>query len=196
MSASASASCPKCQRPLAPSAPAGLCPVCLFEGMMGSDETLEPGRAPTPSASPPSLEDYELLEEIARGGMGIVYRARHRRLNRVVALKMILVPHLAGEEAARRFRAVADAAASLDHPNIVPIYEVGEADGRMFYTMKLIDGGSLAGRRASKLDHRSSALVLAKTARAVHYAHQHGILHRDLKPANILLDKQGEPHVT
>src|SRR5215471_4412189 len=138
------ATCPKCQRQLDPSAPAGLCPICLFEGLLAPDtgevDQIAEGESclgkPLPNA-PVSLGEYELLDEIARGGMGIVYRARHRRLNRIVALKMVLIPHLAGEEAARRFRAEADAAASLDHPNIVPIYEVGEADGRMFYTMKL-----------------------------------------------------------
>ena len=144
------------------------------------------------------LGNYQILDEIGRGGMGVIYRARQRHSRRIVALKRILAYHSDSRETLVRFRREAEAAASLDHPNILPIYEVGESeDGLPFFSMKFAAGGSLLeSQTALQKDPRRSVALMAKVARAVHYAHAQGILHRDLKPGNILLDGRGEPLVS
>ncbi|MEW4455419.1 serine/threonine-protein kinase [Bremerella sp. JC817] len=141
--------------------------------------------------------DYELLEEIGRGGMGVVYRARQVSLNRIVAVKMILKAQLASEDELSRFLAEAESAARLSHPGIVPVYEVGQRDGRYYFSMKYIEGETLSQRLArGPMPAKEAAQMMRIVASAVHEAHQHGILHRDLKPSNILIDKTGSPVVT
>jgi TolB-like protein/predicted Ser/Thr protein kinase/cytochrome c-type biogenesis protein CcmH/NrfG len=141
--------------------------------------------------------DYELLEEIGRGGQAVVYRARQKSLNRIVALKVIGLGPWTTETHLKRFRREAEAAASLEHPGIVPIHEVGERDGQCYLSMKFVEGGQLDEvLKGEPLSIRRAVELIAKVARTVHYAHEHGILHRDIKPGNILLDKNGDPHLT
>jgi eukaryotic-like serine/threonine-protein kinase len=148
------------------------------------------------TGSGPVIPGYTIEGELGRGGMGVVYRAKHLRLNRVVAIKVIDVRSFPTELGVRRFLAEAELVATLDHSGIVPVYEVGEYGGWPFFAMRLVDGGSLAQHLSRLLkDQRAAVRLLVQVARAVHYAHQHGVLHRDLKPANILLDSQGAPVV-
>src|SRR4029077_14923457 len=198
--------CGKCGAKIPADARQGVCPACQLETGLGllvnepvvpqerDDPGLDDGvRAPdrTKSARPARMlgnfGDYEVQEEIGRGGQGVVYRARQKSLNRTVALKVIGLGQWAREAHLKRFRVEAEAAARLDHPCIVPIDEVGERDGYCYFSMNFVEGGQLdevVGR--GPLPIRRAVDLIAKLARAVHYAHEHGILHRDIKPGNIL----------
>jgi eukaryotic-like serine/threonine-protein kinase len=162
--------------------------------------TVDDGRAAPDLARGSTVRyfgDYEIHKELGRGGMGVVYKARQVKLNRPVALKMIKAGVLADPDDLRRFQNEAEAVALLDHPGIVPIYEVGEHDGQRYFSMKLIEGGNLADQLASFQDNpNASVSLMIDTAEAVQHAHIRGILHRDLKPANILIDRKGHPHIT
>src|SRR5213595_3846130 len=181
----------------------GFCLVCLLYSGIGADadnsETLESVLAEIDVRDADwRLGNYQILEEIGRGGMGVIYRARQRHSRRIVALKRILSCHADSRETLMRFRREAQAAAKLDHPNILPIYEVSESEeGLPFFSMKFAGGGSLLEAvPALRSDPRRAVALMAKVARAVQYAHRQGILHRDLKPGNILLDGRGEPLVS
>src|SRR6266498_4804102 len=182
--------CETCGATLHAESPAGLCPACLLTTAIEEGDSEE-------FVSGSRIQDYELLNEVARGGMGIVYRARQRVPPRVVALKMILPAHVGSADAMKRFRAETEAAASLEHEGILPIYAVGEHDGAPFYSMKFAEGGTLSAQIENYRDKaREAAALIAKLARAVAFAHEHGILHRDLKPGNVLFDSAGKPYVS
>jgi serine/threonine-protein kinase len=164
-----------------------------------ASEITSPFGFETPSgtlALPCPFGDYELLEELGRGGMGVVYRARQLSLNRIVAIKMILRGDLASTADLDRFKAEAEAAARLDHPNIVPVYEVGSHNGRPYFSMKYIEGRTLSQVLVDgPLPSREAARIMAAVSSAIHFAHTRGVLHRDLKPSNIILDQFDQPHV-
>lgn len=182
-----------------PAEPAPFCARCLLTGAL--TPLSEPPReaAPAPAlTSPLRVGGYELIEPIARGGMGSVWRARQMSADRIVAYKTVASGLLASASERRRFQTEIEAAAQLDHPNIVPIYEVGDDEGRPFFTMRLMEGGTLAASISDsrlQIPDSEAARLLVKVTRAVHFAHERGILHRDLKPGNILLDAAGEPFV-
>jgi TolB-like protein/Flp pilus assembly protein TadD/predicted Ser/Thr protein kinase len=208
--------CRKCGAKIPSDAPEGLCTGCVLETALGifpdavttrddsgSAKNVEAKKAAQSKTTARAgkmlgeLGDYELLEEIGRGGQGVVFRARQKTLNRVVALKVIGLGQWATPAHLKRFRLEAEAAASLDHPCIVPIYEVGERDGQCYFSMKFVEGGQLDEViKHTPLSIRQAVELIAKVARTVHYAHEHGILHRDIKPGNILLDAKGEPNLT
>src|SRR5438874_3349299 len=191
--------CGKCGCRIFADAPQGFCSLCLFKTGLGPLLDGDDDETPELSAAPMQMEfgDYELLEEIGRGGQGVVYRARQKSLNRTVALKVIGLGQWAATPHLKRFRQEAEAAASLEHPQIVPIYEIGERDGSCYFSMKFVEGGQLDALLGGKpMPARQAAELLVKIARTVQFAHEHGILHRDIKPGNILLDKKDEPHLT
>src|SRR5213079_3542533 len=199
--------CRKCGAKIFSDAPEGLCTGCVLKAAIGgavaggddpgrpassmpatTDDDVAPASQKTARAAEllGELGDYELLDEVGRGGQGVVFRARQKSLNRIVALKVISLGQWASKAHLKRFRLEAEAAARLEHPGIVPIHEVGERDGSCYFSMKFVEGGQLDEVvRRTPMSIRQAVELIAKVARTVHYAHEHGILHRDIKPGNI-----------
>ncbi len=204
--------CAECKSPLPVYWPKGLCAQCALDGALDMTNAVsqvhQVEAPPTPaSLQPPPLSaetsplgsfgDYDLLEEIARGGMGVVYKARQRKLGRIVAVKMILAGPLAGKEFVQRFRTESTAAAILQHPNIVAIHDVGVHEGRHYFSMDYVEGRNLAHLVGQQpLPANKAARSVELIAQAIHYAHERGILHRDLKPSNVLIDSNDQPRIT
>src|SRR5262245_32477517 len=196
--------CYNCADRIFDDSPQGLCPACLIDtaiDLLSSEaaQDVQPSQLSdgNDAQNLRELGDYELLEEIGRGAQGVVYRARQKSLNRVVALKIIGLGHWATKAHVKRFRLEAEAAARLDHPFIVPIHEIGQSNGSCYFSMQLVEGGQLDQViKREPMPSRPAAELIAKLARTVHHGHQRGILHRDIKPGNILLDAKGDPHLT
>jgi predicted Ser/Thr protein kinase len=198
--------CPHCGRELTAESLEGLCPYCVAYGLLsgepvvgGQGSELRDQKSDATARSPlvRSFGDYELLEEIARGGMGVIYKARQKSLNRLVAVKMLLGGGHVGPKFRQRFSTEAEAAAQLHHPNIVAVHEVGEHEGTPFFSMDYVDGPDLermTGHQPIAVER--AARYVRTIAKAIHYAHQHGILHRDLKPSNVLVDSDDRVQIT
>mgnify|MGYP001569469632 CR=1 FL=1 len=180
---SATRTCPNCGAAVADDLIGGQCPRCVAKIVAGTKVRY--------------FGNYELLEEVGRGGMGVVFRARQISLNRIVAVKMLLHGDFASEEFVKRFHAEAEAAASLQHPNIVTIHEVGIHEGQHYFSMDYVEGSSLAESvRDKPLSAERATRCVQRMAEAIHYAHERGILHRDLKPSNVVIDPTGQPRIT
>ena len=210
--------CPTCGNPIPADAPEGHCPLCLVHHALEAGSLASENKPAEPTAASPQgtirlslgngagsspgarihyVGDYEILEEIARGGMGVVYKARQTSLDRIVAVKMILAGRLADEAQVRRFHAEAEAAANLQHPNIIAIHEVGEEQGQHYFSMDYVDGPNLAEwAKTHAISPAEAARLVFTLARAVQYAHTRGTLHRDLKPHNVVIDQAGNPRIT
>ena len=200
--------CSKCGATTTDALVDGVCPRCIASAVGGPTDRLSATvrikdsdvlNSASSSTAPPlnRFSDYELIHEISRGGMGVVYKARQISLNRMVAVKMILNARFNDPQFVQRFRVEAEAAGKLRHANIVGIYEIGEEEGQHYFSMEYVEGRDLASMvREQPLHAKRAAQLTEKIARAIHYAHQHGILHRDLKPSNVLIDIEGEPRIT